>query len=144
MLLKAANQAPRGLTIYGQENDVATWALARMNMILHGHATAGLDRGNTLADPKFKAPDGGVSRFDFSVANPPFSAKAWTNGLDPEHDQFKRFEFWDNENKKTITLVPPLSAFEFTVFGREPVTGNANCPGPPLWAHFHGSAPTFF
>src|SRR5262250_548891 len=40
LLLKAADQAPKGLTIYGQENDVATWALAKMNMILHGHATA--------------------------------------------------------------------------------------------------------
>lgn len=37
LLLKAADQGPRGLTIYGQENDVATWSLARMNMILHGH-----------------------------------------------------------------------------------------------------------
>src|SRR5207247_3515180 len=37
LLLKAADQAPRGITVYGQEMDVATWALARMNMILHGH-----------------------------------------------------------------------------------------------------------
>jgi type I restriction enzyme M protein len=107
LLLKAADQAPRGLTIYGQENDVATWALAKMNMILHGHATADLQRGNTLAEPLFKGKDGGIERFDFAVANPPFSLKAWTNGLDPEHDQFKRFEFWDSESNKTLTLVPP-------------------------------------
>jgi type I restriction enzyme M protein len=93
LLLKAADQAPRGLTIYGQENDVATWALARMNMILHGHATADLWRGNTLADPHFKESEGGLRRFDFAVANPPFSAKAWTNGLDPDHDEFHRFDF---------------------------------------------------
>ncbi|MGE3189098.1 MAG: N-6 DNA methylase, partial [Vicinamibacterales bacterium] len=49
LLLKAADEAPRGITVYGQEMDVATWALARMNMILHGHATAELWRGNTLA-----------------------------------------------------------------------------------------------
>lgn len=107
LLLKAADQAPRGLTIYGQENDVATWALARMNMILHGHATADLKRGNTLADPQLKGKDGGLQRFDFAVANPPFSSKAWTNGLDPGNDEFKRFEFWDYESKKSITLVPP-------------------------------------
>jgi len=83
LLLKAADQAPRGLTIYGQENDVATWALARMNMILHGHDTADLKRGNTLADPQLKGKDGGLQRFDFAVANPPFSSNAWTNGLDP-------------------------------------------------------------
>lgn len=93
LLLKAADQAPRGLTIYGQENDVATWALARMNMILHGHATADLWRGNTLADPHFKESGGALRRFDFAVANPPFSAKAWTNGLDPDHDEFHRFDF---------------------------------------------------
>jgi type I restriction enzyme M protein len=93
LLLKATDQAPRGLTVYGQENDVATWALARMNMILHGQATADLWRGNTLADPHFKESGGGLRRFDFAVANPPFSAKAWTNGLDPDHDEFHRFDF---------------------------------------------------
>src|SRR5579883_2137415 len=92
LLLKAAEQAPRGLTIYGQENDVATWALARMNMILHGHATADLWRGNTLADPHFKEPGGGLKRFDFAVANPPFSAKAWTNGVNTVNDEFHRFD----------------------------------------------------
>jgi len=47
LLIKAADESPRGMTIYGQENDNATWALARMNMILHGHPTADLWRGNT-------------------------------------------------------------------------------------------------
>ena len=92
LLLKAADQAPRGITVYGQEMDVATWALARMNMILHGHETAEVHRGNTLAAPHFKSPGGGLKTFDFAVANPPFSAKAWSNGLDPAHDEFERFE----------------------------------------------------
>ena len=92
LLLKAADQAPRGITVYGQEMDVATWALARMNMILHGHETAEVHRGNTLAAPHFKGPGGGLKTFDFAVANPPFSAKAWSNGLDPAHDEFERFE----------------------------------------------------
>jgi len=93
LLLKAAAEAPRGITIYGQENDLATWSLARMNMILHGHPTADLYKGNTLSDPHFKEKNGGLRRFDFAVANPPFSAKAWTSGLDPEHDQFHRFAY---------------------------------------------------
>jgi type I restriction enzyme M protein len=93
LLLKAADEAPRGITIYGQENDNATWALARMNMILHGHPTADLWRGNTLADPYFKNADGSLKTFDFAVANPPFSAKAWSNGLNPAHDEFDRFEY---------------------------------------------------
>lgn len=93
LLLKVAEEAPRGITIYGQEMDNATWSLARMNMILHGYATAELWRGNTLADPHFKNPDGSLKTFDFAVANPPFSQKNWTSGLDPAHDQFGRFEY---------------------------------------------------
>ncbi|MGE0040770.1 MAG: N-6 DNA methylase [Vicinamibacterales bacterium] len=93
LLLKAADEAPRGITVYGQEMDVATWALARMNMILHGHATAELWRGNTLAAPNSKHDDGSLRTFDFAVANPPFSAKAWSSGLDPANDEFGRFAF---------------------------------------------------
>ena len=47
LLLKAAAEAPRGLTIYGQEKDNATWALAKMNMILHGNEDADIDKGDT-------------------------------------------------------------------------------------------------
>ena len=93
LLLKAADEAPHGISIYGQEMDNATWALARMNMFLHGHPTAELWRGNTLAAPYFKNPDGGIRTFDFAVANPPFSGKAWSTGLDPAHDEFRRFEY---------------------------------------------------
>ena len=93
LLLKVADEAPRGITIYGQEMDNATWALARMNMFLHGHPTADLWRGNTLADPYFRNRNGGLKTFDFAVANPPFSAKAWSNGIDPDHDEFRRFEY---------------------------------------------------
>ena len=91
---KPADEAATSkLAIYGQEMDVATWALARMNMILHGHDTAELWRGNTLAAPHFKDKNGGLKTFDFAVANPPFSAKAWSSGLHPENDEFGRFEY---------------------------------------------------
>jgi len=93
LLLKAADEAPRGISVYGQEMDVATWALARMNMILHGHPTAELWRGNTLSSPHFKNRDGSLKTFDFAVANPPFSAKAWSSGLDPANDEFGRFAY---------------------------------------------------
>ena len=93
LLLKAADEARRGITIYGQEKDNATWALARMNLILHDHPTAELRRGNTLAAPYFKNLDGSLKTFDFAVANPPFSDKAWSNGLDPAHDEYRRFEY---------------------------------------------------
>ena len=73
--------------------DNATWSLARMNLILHSHETAEMWRGNTLAAPYFKNPDGGLKTFDFAVANPPFSSKAWSNGLDPANDEFRRFAY---------------------------------------------------
>lgn len=93
LLLKAAAEAPNGLTIYGQENDNATWSLAKMNMILHDYPTAELYQDNTLSRPYFKNPDGSLGTFDFAVANPPFSAKSWSNGFDPTNDDFNRFEF---------------------------------------------------
>ena len=93
LLLKAADEAPGGITVYGQEMDNATWALARMNLILHDQPTAVLWRGNTLAAPYFKNRDGSLKTFDFAVANPPFSAKAWSNGLDPAHDRYRRFAY---------------------------------------------------
>jgi len=94
LLIKAADAAnTSNLAIYGQEMDVATWALARMNMILHGHPTADLWRGNTLSSPHWKNKDGNLKTFDFAVANPPFSAKAWSSGLNPSEDEFKRFEY---------------------------------------------------
>ncbi len=93
LLIKAADQAPRGLTIYGQENDNATWALAKMNMILHGNPTAEIWKGNTLSAPYFKNDKEGLQTFDFSVANPPFSTKSWSNGFDPANDIYGRFEY---------------------------------------------------
>ncbi len=91
LLLKASDEAPRGLTIYGQEMDNATSALARMNMILHDNATAKIVQGNTLSNPEWKNADGQLKTFDFAVANPPFSTKNWTSGLNPNEDEFGRF-----------------------------------------------------
>ena len=93
LLIKATDEAPNGLTIYGQEMDQATCTMARMNMILHGDVTAVIIHGNTLAAPAFTDGPRRLKRFDFAVANPPFSTKAWSNGLDPAHDEFRRFEY---------------------------------------------------
>ena len=93
LLIKAADAAPNGLTIYGQEKDVATWTMARMNLILHGRETAEIERDNTLTSPLFTDGPGRLKRFDFAVANPPFSDKAWTNGLNPANDEYRRFEY---------------------------------------------------
>ena len=92
LLLKAADETEKGLTIYGQENDNATAALAKMNMILHNNPTAEIKQDNTLANPLFLNPDGSLKTFDYVVANPPFSYASWGNGLDAENDQYERFK----------------------------------------------------
>src|SRR5438876_6415012 len=92
LLLKAAAEAPYGVTIYGQEMDNATAALAKMNMILHDCPTAEIWKDNTLSAPYFKNGDR-LMTFDFAVANPPFSTKPWSNGFNPQADEFHRFDF---------------------------------------------------
>jgi len=97
LLLKAADESTHGISIYGQENDNATRALAVMNMWLHGNPTSDIRQGNTLANPEFtNAEKNELKTFDYAVANPPFSTKSWTNGLNPSSDVYKRFEGYDN------------------------------------------------
>ncbi|GAA7116243.1 type I restriction-modification system subunit M [Helicobacter pylori] len=101
LLLKASSLAgTKGLTIYGQEKDISTTALCRMNMILHNSADANIAKGSsrTLSNPFF-IENGMLKTFDYVVANPPFSLKNWTDGLsiDPKskqviNDIFNRFE----------------------------------------------------
>lgn len=98
LLLKAHDEAKSvtglDLALYGQEVDNATKALARMNLILHDCPTGEIAQDNTLSAPHFKDPKtGALKTFDFVVANPPFSTKAWSNGLDPDHDLYARFAF---------------------------------------------------
>jgi len=90
---EAKGRAGFDLALYGQAMDNATAALARMNMILHDCPTAEIWKDNTLSTPHFKASDARLKTFDYVVANPPFSTKAWSNGFQPEKDEYKRFEF---------------------------------------------------
>ncbi|HEX9504083.1 MAG TPA: type I restriction-modification system subunit M [Patescibacteria group bacterium] len=96
LLLKAADEAPHGITIYGQEMDKDTRALAVMNMWLHNNPDSDIWHGNTLAAPHFtNDTTGELETFDFVVANPKFSDKSWTNGLNPVNDDYKRFDGYD-------------------------------------------------
>ena len=90
LLLKVGDAATAKVTLYGQEKDASTSGLARMNMILHDYATALVVRENTLVNPLFKDGDA-LKTFDYVVANPPFSDKRWSTGLDPDNDPFERF-----------------------------------------------------
>lgn len=100
LLLKVAAEAPKGIAIFGQELDNATAGLAILNMWLHGRSTAVIRKGSsTLSNPLFTE-NGALKTFDYAVANPPFSYKAWRNGFDPEHDQYGRFEGYGIPPKK--------------------------------------------
>ena len=91
LLLKVGDAAKANVTLYGQELDVSTAALAKMNLVMHGYPTVELFQGNALSDPKFME-QGNLKTFDYAVANPPFSDKRWSNGIIPQDDRWERFE----------------------------------------------------
>jgi type I restriction enzyme M protein len=93
LLLKVYDEAPNGLTLYGQEKDNATAALAKMNMILHDAPSADIWQDDTLSEPHWLNKDGGLKTFDYAVANPPFSYKSWSSGINVDEDPFQRFEY---------------------------------------------------
>lgn len=99
LLLKVAAEAGRQITLEGQEKDVTTAGLARMNMILHDFPSATILNGDTLVNPKFK--DGEQLRaYDYVVANPPFSDKKWSTGLNPANDPYHRFTWGEPPAKQ--------------------------------------------
>lgn len=84
LLIRAADEAPFEVSIWGQEKEVTTAGLAKMNLVLHNKAAGEIKAGNTFSAPKYFEPgsnDEVLKRFDFAVANPPFSLKNWTDGL---------------------------------------------------------------
>ena len=91
LLMKVADEATTQVTLYGQEKDATTAGLARMNTILHNYPTAAVRQGNTLTAPYFHD-NGALKTFDYVVANPPFSDKRWSTGLDPGNDSYGRFQ----------------------------------------------------
>ena len=83
MLVEAANEvleaggSLRQMRFYGQEVNLTTAAIARMNLFLHDIEDAVIRRGDTLRDPKFLDERGRLQRFDVVITNPPFSLKNW-------------------------------------------------------------------
>jgi len=106
LLLKAFGQiGNRKARIYGQEQNMQTWALCRMNMFLHGVDDAVIWQGDTLSNPGNIENDR-LMKFQCIVANPPFSLDKWDSGflgdvaendkkakMSPELDPFKRFDW---------------------------------------------------
>ncbi len=89
--LEHHGQDPRKLTLRGQEKNLGTWAIARMNTLLHGLPDADIRKGDTIRDPKL-VEDGELMLFDRVIANPPFSLDEWGREV-AEHDPFGRFRF---------------------------------------------------
>jgi len=76
--------------LYGQEAIGSTWALAKMNMFLHGEDNHQIEWGDTLRNPKLLEGEGKLKHFDVIVANPPFSLDQWGHAS-AEHDPYGRF-----------------------------------------------------
>lgn len=80
---KEGESVARTLYLYGQELNIGTYAIAKINMFLHGLDSADIQRGDTLANPQFLNPNGSLKTFDICVANPPYSINDW------EYEMFK-------------------------------------------------------
>ncbi len=98
LLLRALSEASNGAALYGQEYDITTVGLAKMNMILHGYETYDIRSGDTLNNPQF-VKDDNLTTFSYAVANPPFSQKSWLKSA-KTNDKYERW------NEHTIGVPP--------------------------------------
>lgn len=89
--IKSIGGNPRNLTLHGQEKNLNTWAICKMNLLLHGLSDHRIEKGDTIRDPKL-VQDGELMLYDRVIANPPFSLKGWGRE-DAESDGYGRFRF---------------------------------------------------
>ena len=82
---------PRNLTLHGQEKNLGTWAICKMNMLLHGLSDARIEKGDTLRDPQL-VQEGELMLYDRVIANPPFSLSEWGHEM-AGGDGYGRFRF---------------------------------------------------
>ena len=92
LLIRAAAEAPFDIDACGQEKDGSTAGLAKMNAVLHNKSWITVRSGNTFSQPRFldEKDSSELRRFDYVVANPPFSMKNWTDGLQ-EYGRFNGY-----------------------------------------------------
>ncbi len=97
MLIECAHYLERhgknakNLSLFGQEKNLGTWAICKMNMLLHGLPDARIEKGDTIRDPKLRE-GGELMLFDRVIANPPFSLDEWGREV-AENDPHGRFRF---------------------------------------------------
>ncbi|EAU53742.1 type I restriction-modification system subunit M [Mariprofundus ferrooxydans] len=89
--LASHGENPRDLALYGQEMNLNTWAICKMNMFLHGVFNADIRKGDTLRDPAH-IQHGELMHFDRVIANPPFSLKKWGKD-EADNDAYGRFPY---------------------------------------------------
>lgn len=92
LLIRAIDAAPIPIMGYGQEKESTTAGLAKMNAVLHRKAEITIKSGNTFSNPQYldKSDNSILERFDYIVANPPFSMKNWRDGIAGR--EYGRFE----------------------------------------------------
>jgi type I restriction enzyme M protein len=90
--LRGKGQNPKNISLFGQERNIGTWAICKMNMLLHGLSSARLEKGDTLRSSKLLTDQGKLMEFDIVIANPPFSLKNW-GYEEAQHDPYRRFRF---------------------------------------------------
>ncbi|HDO22098.1 MAG TPA: SAM-dependent DNA methyltransferase [Nitrospirae bacterium] len=97
MLIECAHHIERqggnhkNLSLFGQEKNLGTWGICKMNMLLHGLPDARIEKGDVIRDPKL-VKDGELMLFDRVIANPPFSLDEWGREVG-ENDGYGRFRF---------------------------------------------------
>lgn len=95
---KSGEKIAKTLYLYGQEQNLSTFAIAKINMFLHGLDSADIRRGDTLINPQFLNQQGGLQTFDIVVANPPYSIKDYE--WEAFKNKFGRLEGYDAPPEK--------------------------------------------
>jgi type I restriction enzyme M protein len=85
------NNGSLNVSLYGQEKNLGTWSICKMNLLLHGYPDAQIEKGDTIRAPKLLQ-DGELMLFNRVIANPPFSLDQWGREV-AEHDPHGRFRF---------------------------------------------------
>ncbi|HLS09105.1 class I SAM-dependent DNA methyltransferase [Lentibacillus sp.] len=100
--VKSEGGDARNLSLHGQERNLNTWSILKMNLLLHGLSDHRIERGDTIREPKLLEENGELLLYDRVIANPPFSLKNWGRE-EAESDEYGRFRFG----------IPPKNAGDF-------------------------------
>lgn len=100
--IKSQGGNPRNLSLHGQERNLNTWSICKMNLLLHGLSDHRIERGDTIREPKLLGDGKELLLYDRVIANPPFSLKNWGRE-EAESDEYGRFRFG----------IPPKNAGDF-------------------------------